>query len=39
MRQAPLLGENTNDVLRDLLKLTPERIAELKAQGVIESQP
>jgi crotonobetainyl-CoA:carnitine CoA-transferase CaiB-like acyl-CoA transferase len=34
----PLLGENTNDVLRDLLQLKPERIAELEAQGVIESQ-
>jgi crotonobetainyl-CoA:carnitine CoA-transferase CaiB-like acyl-CoA transferase len=33
---APLLGEHTDSVLRELLSLPAERIATLRAQGVIE---
>lgn len=34
-RSAPLLGEHTDAVLRETLALPPERIAELRAKGVI----
>jgi crotonobetainyl-CoA:carnitine CoA-transferase CaiB-like acyl-CoA transferase len=34
-RPAPRLGEHTDEVLRDLLKLPAERIAELRRQGVV----
>ncbi len=33
---APRLGEHTDALLRDLLSLTPERIAELRQQGAIK---
>jgi crotonobetainyl-CoA:carnitine CoA-transferase CaiB-like acyl-CoA transferase len=31
----PVLGEGTNDVLSDLLGLAPERLADLRARGVL----
>jgi crotonobetainyl-CoA:carnitine CoA-transferase CaiB-like acyl-CoA transferase len=34
-RAAPTLGEHTESVLRDTLGLTAERIAELRAKGVV----
>jgi crotonobetainyl-CoA:carnitine CoA-transferase CaiB-like acyl-CoA transferase len=33
---APRLGEHTDAILRDLLSLSPERIAELRQQGAIK---
>ena len=33
---APLLGEHTDAILRDLLKLDTARIAQLRAQGVVK---
>jgi len=33
---APRLGEHTDAVLRELLSLTPERLAELREQGAIK---
>jgi crotonobetainyl-CoA:carnitine CoA-transferase CaiB-like acyl-CoA transferase len=33
---APLLGEHTDAVLRDLLLLPPARIAQLRAAGVVK---
>jgi len=35
VRPAPGLGEHTDDVLRNVLGLTPERIAELRSNGVL----
>ncbi|WP_150304093.1 CaiB/BaiF CoA transferase family protein [Pseudomonas saliphila] len=35
-RPAPLLGQDTDDVLRERLNLTAEQLASLKQQGVIE---
>ncbi|QIB52568.1 CaiB/BaiF CoA-transferase family protein [Pseudomonas sp. OIL-1] len=35
-RPAPLLGQDTDDVLREHLHLTAEQLASLKQQGVIE---
>jgi crotonobetainyl-CoA:carnitine CoA-transferase CaiB-like acyl-CoA transferase len=32
---APLLGEHTDEVLRDLLGATPEQIAAWRADGVV----
>lgn len=34
---APLLGEHSDEVLRDILQYTPEQIDVLKAEGVINS--
>jgi crotonobetainyl-CoA:carnitine CoA-transferase CaiB-like acyl-CoA transferase len=34
-RAPPVLGEGTSDVLSSMLSLSPERLAELKAKGVI----
>jgi crotonobetainyl-CoA:carnitine CoA-transferase CaiB-like acyl-CoA transferase len=34
-RPAPRLGEHTDEVLRELLGLPPERIAALRQQGVV----
>ena len=34
-RPAPRLGEHTDEVLRDLLRLPAERIAELRRQGAV----
>jgi crotonobetainyl-CoA:carnitine CoA-transferase CaiB-like acyl-CoA transferase len=34
-RAPPLLGEGTDDVLKGLLHLSPDEIAELRAQAVI----
>jgi CoA:oxalate CoA-transferase len=34
---APLLGQHTDEVLRDLLGYAPERIATLKAEGTVNS--
>lgn len=36
LRAAPMLGEHTDDVLKQQLGLDDKRLAELKAQGVIE---
>ena len=38
-RQAPLLGEHTREVARNLLGLSDEEIEELVAQGVLEDPP
>ncbi len=35
IRRAPCLGEHTDEVLSDLLGLTPEEIAGLRAAGVL----
>jgi crotonobetainyl-CoA:carnitine CoA-transferase CaiB-like acyl-CoA transferase len=35
IQRPPLLGENTEAVLRDLLQYTPSRIATLRAEGAI----
>jgi crotonobetainyl-CoA:carnitine CoA-transferase CaiB-like acyl-CoA transferase len=35
-KPAPRLGEHTDTVLRELLSLSPERIAELRQQGAIK---
>ena len=35
LRRAPCLGEHTDEVLRELLGLTPEDIAGLRAAGVL----
>jgi len=35
-RPAPRLGEHTDAVLRELLQLPPERIAQLREQGAIK---
>ncbi len=35
-RHAPLLGEHTNEVLRDLLGMSPDEIAALAGQGVLQ---
>jgi crotonobetainyl-CoA:carnitine CoA-transferase CaiB-like acyl-CoA transferase len=35
-RPAPLLAQHTDEVLRELLQLTPRRIAELRTAGVIK---
>jgi len=35
---APALGQHTDQVLRDLLGLSPEEIAALSAAGVIRSK-
>jgi crotonobetainyl-CoA:carnitine CoA-transferase CaiB-like acyl-CoA transferase len=32
----PLLGQDTRDVLADLIGMAPEAIAELMQQGVVE---
>jgi crotonobetainyl-CoA:carnitine CoA-transferase CaiB-like acyl-CoA transferase len=34
-RPAPLLGEHTNEICRDLLGLSPERVETLRRQGVL----
>jgi crotonobetainyl-CoA:carnitine CoA-transferase CaiB-like acyl-CoA transferase len=31
----PVLGQHTNEILRDVLGLTPERIAQLRAAGAV----
>ena len=36
LRPAPMLGEHTDEVLKRQLGLDDERLAELKAQGIIE---
>ncbi|VVQ25540.1 CaiB/BaiF CoA transferase family protein [Pseudomonas fluorescens] len=36
LRPAPMLGEHTDEVLKRQLRLDDERLAELKARGVIE---
>jgi crotonobetainyl-CoA:carnitine CoA-transferase CaiB-like acyl-CoA transferase len=36
LRPAPMLGEHTDEVLKRQLGLDDERLAELKARGVIE---
>jgi crotonobetainyl-CoA:carnitine CoA-transferase CaiB-like acyl-CoA transferase len=35
LRAAPLLGENTDEVLRDLLGLSAEQLASLRADAVV----
>jgi formyl-CoA transferase len=35
VERSPLLGEHTEEVLRDVLRFTPEEIAEIKASGAI----
>jgi formyl-CoA transferase len=35
----PLLGEHTDDVLRDVLGLTEEAVAALRAEGVVGARP
>ena len=32
---APVLGQDTDDVFADILKCSPEQIAELRSKGVI----
>ncbi len=36
VQRSPLLGEHTDEVLADVLKYTPEEIAEIKASGATE---
>jgi crotonobetainyl-CoA:carnitine CoA-transferase CaiB-like acyl-CoA transferase len=38
LRPAPMLGEHTDEVLKRQLGLDDERLAELKARGVIEQR-
>lgn len=38
-RRAPLLGEHTQEVLSELLGITPERYDELVASGAVETRP
>jgi len=33
--RSPLLGEHTGEILRDVLKLDPRRIAEIEASGAV----
>ncbi|MBI2361143.1 MAG: CoA transferase [Deltaproteobacteria bacterium] len=33
---SPLIGEHTDEVLKDLLRLTPEEIGKLRSQGAIQ---
>jgi crotonobetainyl-CoA:carnitine CoA-transferase CaiB-like acyl-CoA transferase len=39
LRHAPMFDSDTDAVLTDLLKLSPERIAELRRDGVVGGQP
>lgn len=36
LQRPPLLGEHTDEVLRDVLAYTPERIAQLKQKGILK---
>ena len=36
LRRPPLLGEHTDAVLKEILGYTPERVAALRAEGVLE---
>jgi benzylsuccinate CoA-transferase BbsF subunit len=36
MKRPPLIGEHTDSVLTDILGYTPDRIAALRAEGVLE---
>ena len=36
VERSPLLGEHTDEVLRDVLKFTAEQIAAIKASGATE---
>jgi len=35
VRRSPLLGEHTTEILRDVLRFDPARIAEIEASGAI----
>jgi formyl-CoA transferase len=35
LRPAPLLGENTQEVLAELLKMSPEAIEDLRRAGIV----
>ncbi len=35
-RAAPMLGEHTDEVLREFLGYSPDRIASLRAAGIIK---
>jgi formyl-CoA transferase len=39
VKRSPLLGEHTNEILRDVLRLDDARIAEIKASGAIGGSP
>jgi formyl-CoA transferase len=35
VKRSPLLGEHTAEILRDVLRFDPARIAEIEASGAI----
>ena len=35
MKRSPLLGEHTDEILRDVLRLDAQKIAEIKASGAL----
>jgi len=35
VKRSPLLGEHTTEILRDVLRFDPSRIAEIEASGAI----
>ncbi len=37
--RSPLLGEHTDEILRDVLKFDPERIARIEASGALGDRP
>jgi len=39
VKRSPLLGEHTDEILRDVLRLDEARIAEIKASGALGGAP
>ncbi len=39
VKRSPLLGEHTDEILRDVLRLDDARIAEIKASGALGGAP
>ncbi len=39
VKRSPLLGEHTDEILRDVLRFDDSRIAEIKASGAIGGAP
>jgi formyl-CoA transferase len=39
VKRSPLLGEHTDEILRDVLRLDAAKIAEIKASGALGSSP
>jgi formyl-CoA transferase len=35
VKRSPLLGEHTDEILRDVLRLDEARVAEIKASGAL----